>query len=46
MLPLLSDSTTQSSLSEVNKGYGSLIFVGCFFLALIVLGIWWLKRQV
>ncbi len=37
---------TQTTVSEVNKGYGSLIFVGCFFLALIVVGIWWLKRQV
>jgi len=36
---------TQTTVSEVNKGYGSLIFVGCFFLALIVVGIWWLKRQ-
>jgi uncharacterized membrane protein AbrB (regulator of aidB expression) len=36
---------TPTSLSDVNKGYGSLIFVGCFFLALIILGIWWLKRQ-
>jgi hypothetical protein len=36
---------TQTTVSEVNKGYGSLIFVGCFFLALIVIGIWWLKRQ-
>jgi hypothetical protein len=45
MWSLLADSTTQTSLSEVNKGYGSLIFVGLFFLALIILGIWWLKRQ-
>ena len=37
---------TQTSLSEVNKGYGSLIFVGCFFLALLLVFIWWLKRQV
>jgi hypothetical protein len=36
---------TQTTLKEVNKGYGSLIFVGLFFLALIILGIWWLKRQ-
>jgi hypothetical protein len=36
---------TQTSLQDVNKGYGSLIFVGLFFLALIILGIWWLKRQ-
>ena len=36
---------TQTTVSEVNKGYGSLIFVGLFFLALICVGIWWLKRQ-
>jgi len=45
MLRLLADSTTQSSLSEVNKGYGSLIFVGCFFLALIIAFIWWISRR-
>ena len=43
---LLAASTTQTSLSEVNKGYGSLIFIGLFFLALLLVGIWWLKRQV
>jgi hypothetical protein len=46
MIALLADSTTQSSLSEVNKGYGSLIFIGLFFLAILLVAVWWLKRQV
>jgi hypothetical protein len=25
-------------------GYGNLIFMGCFFLALIAVAIWWLRR--
>jgi len=37
---------TQTSLKEVNKGYGSLIFIGLFFLAILLVVIWWLKRQV
>lgn len=28
----------------VKDGYGGLIFMGVFFLALIGLGIWWLSR--
>jgi hypothetical protein len=37
---------TQVSTSDVNRGYGNLVFMGCFILALIIVGIWWLKRQV
>ncbi|HEX3355880.1 MAG TPA: hypothetical protein VHS31_02770 [Tepidisphaeraceae bacterium] len=37
---------TQVSTSDVNKGYGNLVFMGCFFLALIIVAIFWLKRQV
>jgi hypothetical protein len=37
---------TQTTVEEVNKGYGSLIFIGLFFLAIVLVGIWWLKRQV
>jgi hypothetical protein len=36
---------TQVGTEEVKKGYGSLIFMGCFFLALIAAAIWWLKRE-
>jgi hypothetical protein len=36
---------TQTTVQDVNKGYGSLIFTACFFLALFLLAIWWLKRQ-
>jgi hypothetical protein len=33
------------STQDVKEGYGSLIFMGCFFLAAIAVAIWWLKRQ-
>ena len=29
---------------DINHDYGSLIFIGVFFLALIGVAIWWLKR--
>jgi hypothetical protein len=38
----------QSDLSvrdEVTSGYGGLIFMGVFFLVLLGLAIWWLKRS-
>jgi hypothetical protein len=35
----------ESGTEQIRSGYGGLIFMGCFFLALIALGIWWLKRQ-
>jgi hypothetical protein len=37
--------TAEATADEIWAGWGSLIFVGCFFLALIILGIWWLKRS-
>ena len=45
MMFLLADSTTQATLNDVKSGYGGLIFTGCFFLVLIFIGIWWLKRN-
>jgi hypothetical protein len=30
---------------EIKSGWGGLIFMGLFFLALIALGIWWLTRS-
>ncbi len=29
---------------DINHDYGSLVFIGVFFLALIAVGIWWLRR--
>jgi hypothetical protein len=29
---------------DIKDSYGHLIFVGCFFLAAIFVGIWWLRR--
>ena len=36
--------TTQVTAEELKKGWGSLIVTGCFFLALIIIAIWWLRR--
>jgi hypothetical protein len=31
---------------EQYKGHlGNLVFMGCFFIGVIVVGIWWLKRN-
>jgi hypothetical protein len=30
--------------TELREGYGSLIFMGLFFIGVMVLVIWWLKR--
>ena len=29
---------------DINHGYGNLVFIGVFFLALIAVAIWWLRR--
>ena len=43
MLELLAETIdTQTYKSNV----GNILFTALFFLALIILGIWWLKRQV
>ncbi len=34
------ETTTQ----DVQGHYGNLIFMGVFFIALLIVGIWWLKR--
>ena len=44
MLILLAQ-VQEASKQDIKGGYGGLIFVGLFFLALIFVGIWWLKRQ-
>ena len=36
--------TVEVTGEELKKGWGSLIFTGCFFIALIIVGIWWLRR--
>ena len=41
MLRFLADVGVQ----DVKQGYGSLIFTGCLFLAVIIALIWWLKRS-
>ncbi len=34
-----------SDVAQVQSHYGHLIFMGCFFIAAIIVGIWWLKRN-
>jgi uncharacterized membrane protein AbrB (regulator of aidB expression) len=41
---LLAQSSEVSG-KELKQGWGSLIFVGCFFLALIIAFIWWISRR-
>ena len=36
--------TTQVTAEELKKGWGSLIITGGFFIALILVAIWWLRR--
>jgi len=44
LLVTLADATTTVSGAELKSGWGSLIFTGCFFIALIIVAIWWLRR--
>jgi len=44
MIALLAQMT-EASAEDLKGGWGGLIFMGLFFLALIFLGIWWLKRS-
>jgi hypothetical protein len=32
------------TVEELKYGYGTLIFMGCFFLAVISAIVWWLRR--
>ncbi|HMB96696.1 MAG TPA: hypothetical protein VKK61_11705 [Tepidisphaeraceae bacterium] len=41
---LLAEQMVETSKDEFKQGYGGLIFMGLFFLALIIIAIWWLKR--
>jgi uncharacterized membrane protein AbrB (regulator of aidB expression) len=45
LLAQAADDTTEVSGKELKEGWGSLIFVGCFFLALIIAFIWWISRR-
>ncbi len=42
---LLAEQLETVTKEDFSQGYGGLIFMGLFFLALIVVGIWWLKRS-
>jgi hypothetical protein len=44
MIALLAQ-VTEASGEELKQGWGGLIVMGLFFLALIIAGIWWLKRS-
>jgi hypothetical protein len=41
MLQFLSETNVQ----DLNVHYGNLIFFGCFCIAAMIIGIWWLKRN-
>ena len=44
MIALLAQMT-EATGEELKQGWGGLVFMGVFFLALIFLGIWWLRRS-
>jgi len=41
---LLAQQATDTK-QQVTEGYGGLIFMGVFFLVLLGIAIWWLKRS-
>ena len=41
----LAQTLTEATGEELKQGWSGLIFMGLFFLALIIAGIWWLKRS-
>ena len=45
MIWLLAQQADVTVKDEVTSGYGGLIFLGIFLLALLALAIWWLKRS-
>ena len=45
MIALLAQQMTEATAEDLKGGWGGLIFMGLFFLALIIAGIWWLKRS-
>ena len=44
MIALLAQMT-EATGEDLKQGWGGLIFMGLFILALIIAGIWWLKRS-
>ena len=44
MLWLIAEATNPVGKEELQGHYGNLIFMGVFFIALMVGFIWWLKR--
>ena len=44
LLVIAAADTVQVTGEELKSGWGSLIFTGCFFIALIIVAIWWLRR--
>ena len=45
MFLLAAEEFVEVTKQDIKEGYGGLIFMGFFFIALIVVGIWWLKRS-
>jgi hypothetical protein len=45
MLLVLAQAAGETTSAELKQGWGGLVFMGLFFLALIIVGIWWLKRS-
>ncbi len=41
---LIAEATKAVGNEELKGHYGNLIFMGCFFIALLIAFIWWLRR--
>lgn len=45
LIPILAQQMETVTKQDIKEGYGGLIFIGLFVLALLGLAIWWLKRS-
>jgi hypothetical protein len=36
---------SETTVNDVQNHFGNLVFMGCFFLVVMFIGIWWLKRN-
>jgi hypothetical protein len=45
LLLAAAQDTVEVTKEDFQQGWGGLIFMGLFFVALCVIGIWWLKRS-
>jgi hypothetical protein len=42
---LLAEQMETATRGDFEKGWGGLIFMGCFILFFLILGVWWISRK-